>query len=87
MRVVFVMCCVMLYGLLLCVLCVWLGVSFNVFVSFGVDLLCDVVWCVCVCMCVVCVVCSFVKCVFVCCVCDLLCDVVWCVSVCVLVCV
>ena len=43
MCVVFVVACVMLYGLLLCVLCVCLDVSFNVFVCFACELLRDIV--------------------------------------------
>ena len=46
MRVVFVMYCVMLYGLLLCVLCAWLFRSMCLCVSF----MTHCVYCVCSCV-------------------------------------
>ena len=49
--VVIVMCCVMVHGLCLCVLCVCAGVSFNVLVCGVGELLFDVVWFVVVCDC------------------------------------
>ena len=53
--VVIVMYCVMVQHVCLCVLCIRVGVSFNVLVCGVGGLLFGVVWCVVVCVCVVCV--------------------------------
>ena len=59
---VFVICCVLLYGLFL-FLCAWAW-GFNVFVCFVCELLCAVLWCglfvlfVCVCPVFACVACG-----------------------------
>ena len=52
--VVLVMYCVMVHGLWLCVLCVRVGVSFNVLVCGVGGLLFGVVWFTVVCVCVLC---------------------------------
>ena len=64
--VVIVMYCVVVHNVWLCVLCVRVGVSFNVLVCGVGGLLFDVVWFVvvcgfvvyvCVCLCLMCVLC------------------------------